>query len=354
MASELIRYDAARLTSCATALLQAAGLAAAPARSVSETLVEADLIGHDTHGLALLAPYIGEIERGSMQRHGEPTVLSDAPAALLWDGHRLPGPWLVHSGYEQLRARARTTGVATLVIRRSHHIACLAVYLQRALSDGFLMLLTCSDPNTASVAPYGGTEAVFTPNPIAAGFPLTDSGVMVDVSASITTNGMTGRKHKAGETFEHAWMIDAAGRPAKDPAVLFTDPPGTILPIGGLDHGHKGYGLALLVEALTGGLAGHGRADPREGWSATVHMTLFDLAAFSGEAEFVRQMDSIAGACRGNRPIDPSKPVRLPGEAGLRRRTEAQRDGVRLHPSIRPMLAPLEEKYGVSFDAARA
>ncbi|RYY94335.1 MAG: FCD domain-containing protein, partial [Comamonadaceae bacterium] len=239
--------------------------------------VEGDLLGHDTHGLALLAGYVKEIESGGMTRDGAPEVLSDRPAAVLWDGMRLPGPWLVEQGLDLLIPRARDLGTASLVIRRSHHIACLAVYMLRALEEDMLMLLACSDPNTASVAPFGGTQAVFTPNPLAMGFPLTDGGVMVDISASITTNGMSNRKRAAGETFAEQWLIDAEGRPSNDPQVLFEQPPGTLLPVGGLSHGHKGYGMALLVETLTGGLAGHGRADAPEGWGATVYITLHDL-----------------------------------------------------------------------------
>ncbi len=99
--------------------------------------------------------------------------------------------------------------------------------------------------------------------------------------------------------------------------MLFAQPPGTLLPVGGLSHGHKGYGLALLVEALTAGLAGHGRADAREGWGATVHLTLHDLQAFGGKTEFLRQMDHLALQCRSNAPIDAAN-------AGARaRRTRA-------------------------------
>ncbi len=345
-------YRADALTQFANDLLQRAGLDAAMASCIARTLIDGDLLGHDTHGLALLAGYVKEIESGAMRREGEPLLISDRPAAVLWDGQRLPGPWLVHQGIDLLLPRARELGTATLVIQRSHHIACLAVYMLRALEEGMLMLLACSDPNNASVAPFGGTQAVFTPNPLALGFPLSSGGVMVDISASITTNGMSNRKRAAGETFAQDVLIDAQGRPGRDPAVLFADPPGTLLPLGGLHHGHKGYGMALLVEALTGGLAGHGRADPKEGWGATVHITLHDLAAFGGKDAFLRQMDHIALACRENRPIDVVRPVRLPGEGGLKRRAQQAQDGVALHPSIAPALAPLAERYGLSFPAA--
>jgi LDH2 family malate/lactate/ureidoglycolate dehydrogenase len=346
------RYRADALVDYADALLQNAGLVAPMARSVAQTLVDGDLLGHDTHGLALLAGYVRELENGGMRREGAPLVLSDKPAAVLWDGQRLPGPWLVHHGLDMLLPRARQLGTATLAIRRSHHIACLAVYMLRALEEGMLMLLACSDPNAASVAPFGGTQAVFTPDPLALGFPLSQGGVMVDISASITTNGMSNRKHQAGEVFAEEWLIDAKGQPTRDPQVLFDKPPGTILPVGGLSHGHKGYGLALLVESLTGGLAGHGRADPPEGWGATVYITLHDLDAFGGKAAFLRQMDAVAQRCLANPPIHPARPVRLPGQGGLARRDAQLRDGVRLHPSIARSLEEAERRHGLRLAGA--
>jgi LDH2 family malate/lactate/ureidoglycolate dehydrogenase len=260
----------------------------------------------------------------------------------------------VHQGLDLLLPRARELGTAALVIRRSHHIACLAAYLLRALEEDMLLVLACSDPNTASVAPFGGTQAVFTPNPLALGFPIADGGVMVDISASITTNGMSNRKRQAGETFDDEVLIDAKGRPSKDPAVLFEQPPGTLLPVGGQTHGHKGYGMALLVESLTAGLAGHGRADPPEGWGATVYLTLHDLHAFGGKAAFLRQMDHLAAQCRTNPPVDAARPVRLPGERGLQRRAEQLAEGVRLAPSIAPSLQAAEQRYGLKLaDALR-
>jgi LDH2 family malate/lactate/ureidoglycolate dehydrogenase len=343
------RYSAEALLRFADGLLQAAGMEAGPAASVARTLVDGDLLGHDTHGLALLAPYVREIESGAMRRSGAPEVLSDRGASLLWDGRRLPGPWLVSSGIDALAPRARQYGSATLVIRRSHHIACLAAYLLRATEAGFMMLLCCSDPAVKSVAPHGGTRAVFTPDPIAAGIPASGTPFLVDISASITTNGMSHRLHKAGQQFDEACLLDGGGNPSRDPGVLFADPPGTILPLGGMSSGHKGFGLALMIEALTGGLAGHGRADPAEGWSATVFMTLYDPEAFGGMADFVRQTDWIGDACRGNPPRPGFDAVRMPGDRGLARRQEQLRDGIALHPTIAPMLDECAQRYGMQF-----
>jgi L-lactate dehydrogenase len=124
------------------------------------------LLGHNTHSLALLAPYLGEIEKGKMTKTGEPRVIADFPAAITWDGQRLPGPWLVLRALDIVMARAKQNGTCTVAIRRSHHIACLAAYLKRATDRGFLAILTCSDPTARGGAPHGGRRDVITPNPI--------------------------------------------------------------------------------------------------------------------------------------------------------------------------------------------
>jgi L-lactate dehydrogenase len=341
------RYPADQLIAFATALLSRAGLDDEKARTVAEVLLEADLLGHTTHGLALLAGYLGEIEKGSMAKTGEPRVVADLPAAVTWDGRRLPGPWLTVRALDLAIPRAKIHGTCTVVIRRSHHIACLAAYLKRVTDEGLMVLLSCSDPNIASVAPHGGRAAVFTPNPLAAAWPTESDPVMLDLSASITTNALTNRLRAEKKNFPGPWAIDAAGAPTDDPNALFATPPGSLLPTGGLDHGHKGYALALLVEALTGGLAGHGRADPKEGWGASVFIEVLSPALFGGESEFLRQTGHVAAACRATPPRVGFERVRLPGENGLRRRTDQLAHGVALHAAILPALAPWAEKLGV-------
>ncbi len=348
------RHAAPDLIRHARALLEALAVPRETAQAVAEVLVEGDLLGHDTHGLALLAGYLGELDRGSMRAAGEPRVIAQRTVAATWDGERLPGPWLVRRAIDWALPRARDHGSATVVIRRSHHIACLAAYLEPVARAGLVVMLSSSDPATASVAPYGGVRAVFTPNPLAVGFPTGGDPVMIDISASVTTNGMSNRLRQAGGRGAHAWWLDGQGRPSDDPAVLFEQPPGTILPLGGLEAGHKGYGLALMIEALTGGLAGHGRADPADGWGATVHLQLWDPAAFAGAAAFDTQMDWIAQACRSSPPRDPAAPVRLPGERGIARKREQLARGVALHPSILPSLAPWGERLAVAAPAPLA
>jgi len=341
------RHSAAALRTFASTLLLRTGLETDKAAAVAEVLVEGDLLGHTTHGLALLPAYLAEIEKGAMTKAGEPVVVADFPAAVTWDGQRLPGPWLVLRALELAAARARQLGAGTVVIRRSHHIACLAAYLQRITDQGLMVLLTCSDPNVCSVAPFGGRREVFTPNPLAAAWPTEGDPVILDVSMSVTTNALTRRLHVEGKRFPGAWALTAEGEPTDDPGALYTSPPGTLLPTGGVDHGHKGYAFALLVEALTGGLAGHGRADPGEGWGATVFVQVMDPACYGGAEAFRRQTEQVAANCRATPPRPGFERVRLPGASGIRRRAEQLAQGVELHPSILPALAPWAAKLEV-------
>lgn len=342
------RHGAAELIRFGRELLTAAGLTPERAEVVASLLLEADLMGHTTHGLALLGPYLDELAKGTMAATGEPEVVRDSGACLTWDGRRLPGVWLTAAAIDTALERVGTYGTVSVAIRRSHHIACLGAFLTRATDKGCMILLMSSDPNVASVAPYGGTRAVFTPDPLAVGIPTTGDPILIDSSASITTNGMSARLARAGQRFAHPWLLDAAGNPTDDPAVLNASPPGTILPAGGLDHGHKGYGLALMIEALTQGLAGFGRAEPPEGWGASVFVQVIDPDAFAGHEGFVRETGWIAEACRTSPPRPGVDRVRLPGEAALARKREALADGVRLHPGIMEGLAGWAERLAVT------
>jgi LDH2 family malate/lactate/ureidoglycolate dehydrogenase len=341
------RYDAAALVEFAKALLSAARMPSDRAADIADILVEGDLLGHDTHGLQLLPSYLQHIETGKMKLEGEPITLADHGAVRAWDGQRLPGPWLVLRAMEVAIEKAKIYGSGTVTIGRSHHIACLAAYLKRATDQGLVILLLSSAPGSASVAPYGGLRPVFSPSPLAIGFPAGKQPVMVDVSASITTNGLTNRLRKEGRRLPQHWLIDENGAPSDDPAILNPPRRGTILPLGGLDAGHKGYGLALLVEVLTAGLAGHGRADSAEPLGASVFLQILDPEAFGGSDAFRRQMEWVAQACLDNPPRPGFDRVRLPGQGGLMCREKQLREGVALHASILPSLAPWAQKFAV-------
>jgi len=343
-----LRYAAKDLRGFARTLLERAGARGDIARDVADVLLDGDLLGHTTHGLALLAPYLDELEHGRMAKAGEPTVVSRRRAAQAWDGNRLPGPWLTLRALDAASAMARECGTGTVVIRHSHHIGCLAAYLKRATDKGLIAIVQSSDPAVAAVVPHGGLTPFITPNPIAAGLPTSGDPILIDVSTSITSMGYARQQMRAGRQLPGEWLIDAEGNPTADPGVLFNEPKGALLPLGGLDAGHKGFALALLIEALTAGLAGHGRADPPSGWGGSVFVQVVDPEAFAGIAAFRRQLDFIADRAHKTKPRQGSEPVRLPGERGLQRYRDALARGVALYPAILPTLLSWAEKYGVA------
>jgi L-lactate dehydrogenase len=347
-------YDHKALVAWARDMFAAGGAEADKAQSVAEILVEGDLFGHDTHGLALLGGYLDSlVTKRDMTPSGMPDVLSERPAVALWDGKRLPGPWLVQRAIAEAATRAATYGTGTVVIRRSHHIACLAAYLKPVTDRGLVALVYSSDPAVAAVIPFGGTKPVITPNPMGIGIPTSGDPILVDISASITTMGMSNRYKREGKRMPGAWLSDGKGHPTDDPKVLDDKPPGALQPLGGADAGHKGYGLGLAIEALTGGLGAYGRADTVPGWGASVFVQVLDPEAFGGLAGFRRQLDWLVTACSENPPREGGGKVRLPGQRGLERRRAQLADGVTLHMSILPGLAPWAQRFGLAMPKPR-
>ena len=343
------RIDAVAITEFAQSLFIAAGLNHERAESVARLLVLTDMMGRFTHGLAQCKNYLDQIARSDMPATGDYSVIKDTGSTIVWDGGYLPGLWLVEKAMQLGFERLPQYGVVTFSIRRSHHIGCLAALLKQATDRGYYAMLLSSGPHGKYVAPFGGTEALFSPNPIGIGFPSTAFPVLIDTSASITTVSMTREKANAEELFAHPWLLDSEGKPTRDPRVLEkSDPRGTLMLLGGVESGHKGFGMALMVEALTQGLSGYGRKDAPTKWGASVYLQLIDPNAFAGLEAFTEQMDFLIDACHANKPIDPASPVRLPGEQADRNIAIAQAQGVPLSDATLDILRQCAKTLGVN------
>jgi len=346
------RFNAARLLQFGQSLLIASGLQEGRARDVSAVLLEGDLLGRTTHGFALLPAYLKALQNGSMEKQGEPVTAADHGSALTWDGRYLPGPWLVRRAIALARDRLAHHPVVTVVIRQSHHIGCLQAYLKPVTDAGFVILLSCSDPACRTVAPHGGTVARFTPNPLAAGIPTDAAPILIDITMSTTANALCHRLADAGERLPGQWLIDRDGQPTDDPRVLFDGSGGSLLPLGGLELGYKGYALALIVETLTNALAGHGRADDVSRWGASVFLQLINPDRFGGREAFLRETGFLARSCRETPAPAGKPPVRLPGQAALERRAAQLASGVELHSAIMPALVPWGDRLRVALPSA--
>jgi L-lactate dehydrogenase len=164
---------------------------------------------------------------------------------------------------------------------------------------------------------------------------------------STTANGLCQRLANAGEKLPGPWVVDKDGKPSDDPKILFEGRGGSLLPLGGLDLGYKGFGLALFVEAMTNALSGHGRSTGVKRWGASVFLQLINPDCFGGREAFLRETSFLAQSCRDT-PVPAAKPpVRLPGHGALARRAKQLAEGVELYPTIMPALAPWAETFKI-------
>lgn len=340
------RIDPTELIDFALQLLTAAGMDAEIARVVAEVAVEGDMIGHSTHGVALVPGYMDDLREGRMAKVGAPEVISDRGACLTWNGNRLPGQWLIREAINQAVERVSNYGVVTCSIYNSQHTGALAAYLRAVTERGLVAILKSSNPAASRMAPFGGTVPLFTPNPLAAGFPTAGDPIVIDISCTITTTTMTQNLAARGERFPDAWAITAEGIPTDDP-VEVTAGGGSLLPLGGLQTGHKGYGLALIVEMLTQGLSGYGRADAPESTAQSLFIQVIDPEFFGGRQAFERQSTWIAEACRSNPPAPGVENVRLPGDSAARNRRESLNRGVRITPEVVALLSSTATVHGI-------
>ena len=314
---------------------------------MAQLLLLTDMMGRRTHGLAQCAPYLEQLTNGGMTKSGEPITVRDTGPTIVWDGNYLPGLWLMDHALALCCERLPQHGVVTFAMRRSHHIGCLAALAKQATDRGYFAMIASSGPHTKAVAPFGGRQGLFSPNPFAIGFPTANIPVLVDICASITTVSMTREKAAAGELFEHPWLLDSAGQPTRDPAVMEqASDRGSLMLLGGNESGHKGFGLALMVEALTQGLSGFGRKDAPTRWGANVYLQLIDPDAFAGREAFCEQMSFLADQCHANAPIDPARPVRLPGEQAARTIEQCRVAGVPVSPETVDSAARLGRPIG--------
>jgi len=341
-------YTRDDLLTLAHGLLTTAGLPDDKAEVVAELLVQTDEMGVTTHGVSLIPYYLPELTGGTMTTEGSHEVVQDRKVTMVWDGNYLPGHWLMKQALELCMERAAEFGMAALSMRRVHHIGCLSTLTRIAAERGFVCYIATSDPSGKWVAPFGGTEPLLTPNPWAVGYPTATHPVLIDTCASITTVSKVREYINTGAQFAHPWMLTAEGVPSTDPGVVNADPKGTLMPVGGADHGHKGFAMALMVEMLTQGLSGHGRAEDVTRWGGNVFLQVLDPDAFGGREAFEREVTHLGDLCRANRPADPARPVRMPGDRAASTRARAESGIVNLPDEVDTRLARSAAEFGIA------
>ncbi len=340
--------DIDRLKDFIGSLLKTADVRPDVADVVTRVLVQGDQLGQHTHGVKLARGYLRDLRSGHASADPQNLqVLKSASSVRLYDAGYLLGPYVLDTVLGWAAGAAREHGVAIANVNRSHHIACLGAYLKQVVDQNLVCIIMSSDPAVASVAPFGGTRPMYTPNPVAVGIPGSPDPVLIDVSMSSITNGMVAKRRALGQRLDHPILQAADGTLTDDPAALSTEPPGTILPLGGQAYGHKGYALGLMVEAMTSGLGGHGRKDKPKGWGASVHIQVIDPEFLGGIDALKQELGLFAQGVADNPPIDPKRPPRVPGAQGMAKWRLADQQGLTLPDDVLAELRAAADEAGV-------
>jgi LDH2 family malate/lactate/ureidoglycolate dehydrogenase len=301
-------------------VLRALSVAQEDAAAIAEVLVEADLRGHDSHGLGRLNMQVDMIRGGRVDPAAAPTVERDTGASLVIDANGGLGPPAIFFGLDQAMRRAKQHGSCTTAIRNHGYTAYLGLYVERALEHDCICILL--GKSKGNVHPYGGVLPLVGSNPIAAAIPTEGEPLLVDMSTSTAAMGKILAAIRTGESIPNDWAVDEHGVPATDPNAARR---GAMSPLGGA----KGYALGLLVEVLaailTGGESGSARSDGNL-WSALA--IVLHVPSFLDPAEFRRQTSAYLAAIKASPKAPGFDEILIPGERAYRLRRERLASGI--------------------------
>lgn len=311
--------------------LTGAGVPADQATTITDCIMYASVRGVDTHGIVSILPAtLGGLRAGRIRPDAVAAIVQEGPAIVRIDARQAPGPVAGAFAMDEAIARARRYGLGAAVVFNGNHFGAASFYTDRALRQQMLGLAMCNA--APRVAPFNGREPFLGTNPIAYAAPGGDwPAISLDVATTVAAAGKVGKAMRRGEPIPAGWVIDADGRPITDAARAAGS---TFLHMGE----HKGYGLAMLVELLTGALGGDraGLAMPRTGGDGDPqYRSYFFLALDVGQvvplATFHAHVDQLAADAHTIAPAPGATEVLAPGEPELREQATRRAHGIPFH-----------------------
>jgi uncharacterized oxidoreductase len=325
--------NANSLTDFAASLFDRVGVAPREAQIVSRSLIGANLRGYDSHGVMRIPFYIAAIRDGRVKPAATLRIERETPATLVCDGDWGLGQVLARDLMERLIAKARLLGVACGTLRQAAHIGRVGEYSEIAAANEMAAIICANGHGSGQrVAPVGGKQGRLGTNPLSIGMPGGKEGPFIlDFGTSATAEGKVRVKRIAGEKVPAGWILDADGNPTTDPNLLYGDPPGTILPMGG-DQAYKGFGLAFMIEMLAGGLSG-GRCSHPGAPLAVGNDVLFLVLApehLGGSRHLESQIAALEPFVRGTARRPGVDKITLPGDPERGLLAERMKNGIPL------------------------
>jgi uncharacterized oxidoreductase len=344
------RVAVATLRPFVAAIFRATGSDAREAAIVADHLVDANLVGHDSHGVIRVAKYVDWHARGMVVANRHAVVLRESAAHVVVDGQMGYGQVIAREAMDIAIAKAKSAGLAAVAIRNTAHLGRIGAWAEQTAHAG---LASVHFVNTSGfgllVAPHGGSDRRLSANPIAAGAPGPDGAPLVlDMSTSAIAEGKIQVARNRGDALPEGATIDAQGRPNRDPNAFYGPPEGALLPFGG----HKGYGLSVFCEIFAGALTGGQTTHPQNASAARLVNNMlsivFDAAAFSGEDAFRAEIARFAQWVKASPPAEPGGTIALPGEPERATRREREHDGIPLDAATREQIAASARSLNVA------
>jgi LDH2 family malate/lactate/ureidoglycolate dehydrogenase len=342
------RIAASQLERIGRELLVAAGTPPDEANIVMRHSIDANLAGHDSHGIIQIPTYIDRIRAGHIVPGAPWTIVRESPTTTVVDGHWGFGYVVTERAMQLTIEKADKNDVAATTVFRQGHIGRLASYPLMAVHADMIGLITADSGRSAKqVAPFGGREARLGTNPLCIAVPSDlDGPLFVDMATSAVAAGKIALAVSRNEAVPLGWIVDRDGQPTTDPNALREG--GALLPVGG-SEGYKGSGLSAIVEILCGLLTGLGfGSDPSGRHNDGCFIAVWKVAAFRPLADFKREVAEFAGYLNTTPPADPARPVLYPGQIEHLREQERRRDGIDVEDATWRKLQSLADSYGLT------
>jgi len=340
------------LTHLVAIMLERVGAPAAIARQVATDLVEANLQGHDSHGVQLVPRYVENTEKGLINPAAAAQQVGGAGAMAIFDGGM---------GYGQVTGRQATAwatetataqGMAMFGLRNTHHLGRIGAYAEQAAAAGLIsMFFVNAVSGPPMVAPHGGMDGRMGTNPVCIGIPKEPAPIILDFATSAIAVGKVKVAFNAGREVPAGALITHLGEPSTDPAVMFGQGErGALVSFGG----HKGYGLALVCEILAGALTGGGTnqpATPKDRGIVNGMMGLvFDPARLADNTAFAHEVQAVCEHVQAS----AFGHVLLPGDPERRAKHRRSSDGIPLDEVTWGDLSAAATRIGVDEATIRA
>jgi uncharacterized oxidoreductase len=346
-----MRATADRLRHAVSAIVKAGGSVDDEADLVADHLVQANLAGHDSHGVGMIPAYVRHLKAGLVVPNTRAKAVKDDGAVLMFDGGRGYGRAVAGEAMTAAIERCRQTGVVAVTLANAHHIGRVGAYGELASGRGLVSLhfVNVTD-HRALVAPFRGTDARFVTNPVCIAFPATDRqpALLLDMATSAIAMGKVRVAKNEGHEVDPGILIDPSGKPTRDPNVMYREPHGALLPFGG----HKGYALAIVTELLAGALSGGPTIQPGNPRAGGVVNNMFavlvDPARFAGVDWLRREIDGFVDYVKASPPADAAAPVLVPGDPERIARAERARAGIEVDATTWEEILAAGEQVGVA------